>query len=104
MIPGTQPKIELNLDTQEPKYTLVRERDNLTKESADVLWIEWDEEGRYKQQHSTPSIGRSLLMSPFNQFYTWLCTPITEILEQHDNIVRFKTENSEYTLHNNNGK
>ena len=98
MIPGVQPKLELTLDTQEPKYTLVRKRDNLTKESVDVLWIEWDEEGKFKQKHTTPAIGRSLLMSPFNQFYTWQCTPITEIVEQREDFIKFKTKNSEYIL------
>jgi len=98
MIPGVQPKLELTLDTQEPKYTLVRKRDNLIKESVDVLWIEWDEEGKFKQKHTTPTIGRSLLMSPFNQFYTWQCTPITEIVEQREDFIKFKTKNSEYIL------
>ena len=98
MIPGVQPKLELILDTQEPKYTLVRKRDNLIKESVDVLWIEWDEEGKFKQKHKTPAIGRSLLMSPFNQFYTWQCTPITEIVEQREDFIKFKTKNSEYIL------
>ena len=99
MIPGVQPKLELTLDTQEPKYTLVRKRDNLIKESLDVLWIEWDKEGKFKQKHTTPAIGRSLLMSPFNQFYTWQCTPITEIIEHIEDCIKFKTQNSEYTLH-----
>ncbi len=98
MIPGVQPKLLLNLDTEEPKYKLVRERDNLTKQSARVMWIEWNEDGTFKEKYDEPAIGRSLIMSPFNQFFTWQTTTITEIVEQRDDYIKFKTENSNYEL------
>jgi len=98
MISGVQPKIELNLDTEEPKYKLVRERDNLIKESARVMWLEWNEDDTLKDKHDQPATGRSLIMSPFNQFFTWQTTTITEIVEQRDNYIKFKTENSNYEL------
>jgi hypothetical protein len=93
-----QPKIGLNLDTEEPKYKLVRERDNLIKESARVMWLEWNEDDTLKDKHDQPDIGRSLIMSPFNQFFTWQSTTITEIVEQRDDYIKFKTENSNYEL------
>lgn len=98
MIPGVQPKLLLNLDTEEPKYRLVRERDKLVKESARVLWLEFNEDGTFKEKHDSPSIGRSLIMSPFNQFFTWQTTIITEIVEQKEDYTKFKTENSNYEL------
>ena len=98
MIPGVQPKLELNLNTEEPKYRLVRERDNLIKESARVMWLEWNEDGTFKENHEQPDIGRSLLMSPFNQFFTWQTTEITEIIDQGEDYVKFKTGNSTYEL------
>lgn len=98
MIPGVQPKLLLNLDTEEPKYRLVRERDKLVKESARVLWLEFNEDGTFKEKHDSPSIGRSLIMSPFNQFFTWQTTVITEIVEQKEDYTKFKTENSNYEL------
>lgn len=98
MIPGVQPKLLLNFDTEEPKYRLVRERDKLVKESARVLWLEFNEDGTFKEKHNTPSIGRSLIMSPFNQFFTWQTTLVTEIVEQRDDYIKFKTENSNYEL------
>ena len=98
MIPGVQPKFSLNLDTEEPKYRLVRERDNLTKQSARVTWLEWNGDDTLKAKHDEPAIGRSLLMSPFNQFYTWQTTTITEIVEQRDDYIKFKTGNSNYEL------
>jgi hypothetical protein len=37
-------------------------------------------------------------MSPFNDFFTWMTTDITEILENQDDYVKFKTQNSNYEL------
>jgi hypothetical protein len=115
MIGGVQPKVlltqnedgNLKLDENfermiygDPKmnWKLVRERDGLTKQSNDVMWVEFNEEGRGKSKHEEPAIGRSLIMSPFNDFFTWQTTTITEIVEQRGNYVKFKTQNSNYEL------
>jgi hypothetical protein len=115
MIPGAQPKVLLKLDDSnelvldelfakiygiesEHKYKLVRERDGLTKTSADVKWLEFDEKGKYKADFRDITIGRSLLMSPFNQFFTWQTTLVTEIVEHREDYIKFKTENSDYEL------
>jgi hypothetical protein len=115
MISGAQPKVlltqnedgNLQLDKafenifgkeQNPNYKLVRERDGLTKTSLAVKWLEFDEEGKYKADFQEIAIGRSLIMSPFNIYFTWQCTPVAEILEQKDKYVKFKTENSVYEL------
>ena len=79
-------------------WKLVRERDGLTKQSKEVKWLEWDDGGRFKDEHDKPVIGLSLIMSPFNQFFTWQTTIITEIVEQKDDYVKFKTKNSNYEL------
>ena len=82
-----------------PNWKLVRKRDDLTKHSVDVMWIEFKEDGTFKAKHTKPAIGRSLMMSPFNQFFTWQTTTITEIIkERFDGYVMFKTENSTYEL------
>ena len=99
-----QTKIPVNLEDlaeammAQPNYRLVRERDGLTKHSEDVIWIEFNEEGRFKEKYTEPLIGRSLLMSPFNDFFTWQTTVVTEIVEQRDGYIKFKTENSNYEL------
>ena len=115
MITGVQPKILLTQDEDgnlkmneemeyllfgetETNWKLVRERDGLTKQSKEVMWIEWNEDGTFKSKHDEPAIGRSLLMSPFNDFFTWQTTTITEIVEQRDDYIKFKTENSNYEL------
>lgn len=82
----------------EPNWKLVRERDGLTKHSVDVMWLEWNEEGRFKEKHTEPAVGRSLLMSPFNEFFTWQTTSVTEITEQREDYIKFKTGNSTYEL------
>ena len=115
MISGAQPKVllklndsnELLLDEEfakiygiesEHKYKLVRNRDGLTKQSKDIKWLEFNEEGRYKADYPDIAVGRSLIMSPFNQFFTWQTTLVTEIVEQRDDYIKFKTENSLYEL------
>jgi hypothetical protein len=80
-------------------WKLVREHDKLTNQSKDIKWLEWNEEGRFKEDHNKPAVGRSLLMSPFNECFTWMTTNITEILEDQDDYVKFKTKNSTYELY-----
>ena len=82
----------------QPKYRLVRERDGLIKQSEDVMWLEFGDDGFFKEKHTEPAIGRSLLMSPFNDFFTWQTTVVTEIVEQREDYIKFKTENSNYEL------
>jgi hypothetical protein len=81
-----------------PNWKLVRERDGLTKHSVDVMWLEWNEEGCFKEKYTEPALGRSLLMSPFNDFFTWQTTVVTEIVEQREDYIKFKTGNSNYEL------
>lgn len=79
-------------------WKLVRERDGLTKGSEKIMWIDFDEEGRFKEKFDEIAVGRSLLMSPFNQFFTWQTTIVIEIVEQREDYIKFKTQNSNYEL------
>ena len=92
-----QIKIPIEIEKTEVNWKLVRERDGLTKQSRDIKWLEFNEDGTFKEQFDEPAIGRSLLMSPFNRFFTWQTTPITEILDVEEGI-KFKTGNSTYQL------
>ena len=118
MITGAQPKVlvslnengELEMDTQhvellgladnEFNWRLVREGDGLNKKSKAIIWMEWNEDGTFNSKHDKPAVGRSLLMSPFNHFFTWQTTVITEILDLSIDLlyIKFKTENSTYEL------
>jgi hypothetical protein len=86
------------LDRIPYEWKLVRERDGLTKQSEKVMWIEFDDTGRFKDQHNEIGLNRSLIMSPFNDFFTWQTTTVTEIVEQTEDYVKFKTKNSTYEL------
>jgi len=79
-------------------WELVRERDGLTKQSEKVLWIEFDDSARFKEKYDNVGVGRSFMMSPFNQFVTWQTTTVTEIVEERDDYIKFKTQNSNYEL------
>jgi hypothetical protein len=90
--------VEQGVIDNEFNWKLVRERDGLTNQSKDIKWLEWNEEGRVREDHNEPAIGRSLLMSPFNNYFTWMTTDITEIVEERDDYIKFKTSNSIYEL------
>jgi hypothetical protein len=113
MIGGVNPKIlvsmhengDLIMDEEmarllnaKPNWKLVREHDSLTKQSVAIKWIEWNEMGRFKASHETPAIGLSLIMSPFNEAFTWQTTTIVELVESTPEYVKFRTENSNYEL------
>lgn len=97
--------VEQGVVENEFNWKLVRERDGLINQSKDIKWLEWNEEGRFKAEHKEPAVGCSLLMSPFNQFFTWQTTGITEILAATPDLdyVKFKTGNSIYELFKING-
>ena len=116
MIGGVQPKLLVYLDESgnvvmdqnqaellsviETKFNwkLVRELDGLTKQSERIMWIEWGEDRRFKSKYDEPRVNLSLLMSPFNAFFTWQTSLVTEILDQKEDYIKFKTENSIYEL------
>ena len=80
------------------KYKLVRERDGLTHHAREIGWIEWNENGTFKEQFDDIAVGRSLILDPHRLSYTWLTTTVTEIIEQQDDYIKFNTNNSVYEL------
>jgi hypothetical protein len=118
MITGVQPKIlvsidkngEMHLDPAQaelldlteskPNWKLVRERDGLVNKSRAILWLEWDENGRFKEKYDEIAVGRALLMSPFNEMFTWQTTEVTAIVASTPNsdYIKFETKNSTYEL------
>ena len=116
MITGVQPKLLVGFDEEgnmtidenqaemmgliekEFNWKLVRERDGLTKQSKEVKWIEWNYDGSFNAMYDTPSVGLALLMSPFTMSFTWQTTTITEIVEEREDYIKFKTQNSNYEL------
>ena len=72
-----------------------------------VKFVEWSGEelgSRAKQLHDEPQVEYSCIIDPqYSYQYTWLTTPITEIIEDKTEkdirTITFKTKNSDYTLH-----
>lgn len=81
----------------EKNYRLERLNDGLLFYSEEIAWVEWEEE-RFKSFTDTPELGKSLILGPLNDYFTWLTTPLTEIIEESEEKIHFKTKNSEYKL------
>jgi NAD-dependent SIR2 family protein deacetylase len=79
--------------------TLLKPDTPFFKSSKRILWLEFNEDGTFKEKHETPAVGRSLIMSPFNDFFTWQTTDIIEIVEKSEDYIKFKTGNSLYELY-----
>lgn len=86
-------------------YRLVRKNDGLVKKSEKVCFISFYKrntkthfKNHFKSKHRKPKPGMSLLMSPFNVFFTWQTSTITEVIEERKDYIHFKTQNSEYIL------
>lgn len=72
--------------------------DTFQKHSRDVRWIEF-ENNQGKELHKKIQIGYSLIMSPFDNSFTWMTTEVIDIVEENENLIHFKTKNSEYILY-----
>lgn len=84
--------------------TLKRVGDGAGDSGARVEAIKWNDDGTFKEVVANkPVVGCSLLVgsvtarSYSSQDY-WLTTTVTEIIEEREDYIRFKTGNSEYEL------
>jgi hypothetical protein len=94
-----QPKIPVTYeDVASRKYKLIRESDGLTNAGDRILWIDWEINGEFHSSHPEPKLGRSLVLDPHHLSYTWMTTVVTEIFEQREDYIKFKTSNSVYEL------
>jgi hypothetical protein len=97
MIGGVQPKVLLTQD-EDGNLKLDENFKEMIYGDPIMNWKLIRERDGLKERHEKPAIGRSLIMSPFNEFFTWQTTTITEIVEQRDDSIKFKTQNSNYEL------
>ena len=94
-----QPIIPLSIDdVNTEKYKLVRESDGLTKAGNRILWIDWEMSGTFQSSHDELGLGRSFILDPHLMSYTWMTTVVTEIIEQREDYIKFRTSNSVYEL------
>lgn len=88
---------------EDATWGLIRSEDALSKYSREIGFVEWDEYGNFKEIHKGPEglkVGRSIILSPFTESFTWMTSVITELLPKYNGDIRFKTKNSTYTLVN----
>lgn len=98
-----QIKIPVAIVTEESEsqiiFKLIRINDGLVRQGQTIKYVEWEGGigSKAKELHDEPAVGRSLVLNP-GLSYNWLTTSITEIVEQRENYIKFKTQNSDYEL------
>ena len=92
-------------DTTNMPVTLIKSNGE-THYGTQYKFVEWSREetgSRAKQMHDEIKVGYSVIIDAHFLSFTWLTTPITEILNigmgKECTTYQFKTKNSEYTLH-----
>lgn len=75
-------------------YKIVRVNDGKTIETKDYKFVVFNKEGRGNEMVDTPQEKSSLIVPPYNMYYTWLTSPIVEVINEFN----FKTKNSEYKI------
>jgi hypothetical protein len=98
-------QVKIPMDIIPPSRVKLVKSNGETHYGTQFKFVEWngDEIGsRAKQMHDEPQIGYSVIIDPQYLSFTWLTTPITEIIsDTSDNgsrSIHFKTKNSEYKL------
>ena len=76
------------------KYKLIKKGERKGRTGTRVIYIEWGEDGKYKESYNNIKIGRSLLLDVGG----WLTTPIVSIENTTPKSISFTTKNSQYKL------
>lgn len=98
-------------DSTNSTYTLIKNNGEMYDTSFNygemhraeqVKFVEWEGEelgSRGKKLHDFPKAGFSVLLDPqYGPSFTWLTTPIAEIVELKEEYLKFTTQNSSYEL------
>jgi hypothetical protein len=80
------------------RFVLTRKRDGKVVKGNDIIYVEFGEDGNYKDFTKEFKVGSNLVVDFRGGNFTWMTTKITNILEQTENYVIFVTVNSEYKL------
>lgn len=79
-------------------YRLIRVGDKLIKNADTIKWIEWDEDGTFKESHDDIGIGRSLVLDFSYGNFKWMTTRV-ESYQKDQDIITFNTKNSTYKIY-----
>jgi hypothetical protein len=78
---------------------LTRKKDGKVLIGEEAKWVEWDDNGKFKEFHDEPSVGRSCILDPKRgPYFTWMTTCVTGFNISEGGDVTFTTKNSEYIL------
>ncbi len=94
-------QIKIPVNIIELKWELVRERDQLTKYSHSIGFIEWNDDDTFKELFKGMdgiAIGRSLMLGPFNPSFVWRTTEILDFHVREEGGWHITTKNSNYIL------
>ena len=73
-------------------FKITRINDNKIIETEDYKFIVFNEDNRGRELVDTPEVGASLIVPPYNGMFSWMTSPIVEVISEF----HFKTKNSEY--------
>ena len=95
-----RPVLFVDLIKEDVNYKLTKPNDpSFLKTGEKVKWLEFNENGTFKESFDEPAIDRSLIINHhFGSLFTWQTTTVTEIISQDENEIVFKTKNSLYKL------
>jgi hypothetical protein len=79
-------------------YKIVRLKDNLTKYGNNIKWVEWSEDGTFKQAHDEIGVDRSLVLDFIKGNFTWMTTSL-ESFTHDQGVITFNTKNSTYKIY-----
>lgn len=80
------------------KYKVIRIGDGTTKNGDKIDWVEWNDDRTFNSRHDIIDLGRSLVLDFNLGTFKWMTTPVTEILENKENYIKFNTQNSTYEV------
>lgn len=84
------------------KYKITKEENGKVINANKIEFVEWADPYSKGSSEKTiineARIGSSLITDRSAVTFGWLTTPITEILENRENYIKFKTENSTYVI------
>lgn len=95
-----RPVLLVDLIQEELNYKLTKPNDpSFLRTGEKVKWVRWNKDDTFKEWAPDIEIDASLVLNPhFGAVFTWMTTAVTEVIEQTDEYVVFKTKNSLYKL------
>ena len=78
-------------------YKLTRKNDGLVKYADKINWVEWNEDGTFKNLSEDVISGGSLILDFSYGNFKWMTSTIKTYIKEHTTI-EFETKNSSYIL------